>query len=99
YSKTALMEVQAVVEDARKIARGRLQTQLSPGRLHKITRRLKRVAKQLQADGTEANGGAAERRQRRATIWAVEARAARRAVSVREAIDAAGTVYAAAPLH
>jgi CHAD domain-containing protein len=99
YSKTALMEVQAVVEDARKIARGRLQAQLSPGRLQKITRRLKRVAKQLQADETEATGGAAERRQTRATIWAVEARAARRAVRVRETIDAAGTAYAAAPLH
>lgn len=98
YSKTALMEVQTVVEDKRKIARGQLQAQLSPAKLQKITRRLKRVAKQLQAE-TEANEGAAERRQTRATLWAVEARAARRAVSVREAIEVAGTVYAAAPLH
>jgi CHAD domain-containing protein len=98
YSKTALMEVQTVVEDKRKIARGELRAQLSPARLQKITRRLKRVARQLQAE-TEANGGAAARRQTRATIWAVEARAARRAVSVREAIEVAGTVYAAAPLH
>jgi len=99
YPKTALEAVQSVIEDKRKIARERLKARLSPARLQRITRRLKRVAKQLQADESAANGGAAQRRQTRAVIWAVQARATRRAVRVRETIEAAGTVYAAAPLH
>jgi len=97
YSRTALEAVQSVIESERKIARERLKTRLSPARLQRITRRLKRVAKQLQVDDHQANGG--RRRQGQATVWAIQARAARRAGLVRETIEAAGTVYAAAPLH
>lgn len=98
YSKTALAAVQSAIEDKRKIARERLRARLSAARLQKITRRLKRVAKHLQADETKA-AGEGKRRQVNPTVWALQARAARRAVRVREAIEAAGTVYAAAPLH
>jgi CHAD domain-containing protein len=98
YSKTALAAVQSMVEDKRKIARERLKAQLSSGRLQKITRRLKRVARELQADDAQTNGGG-KRRRAQATAWAIEARAARRAARVLETIEAAGTVYAAAPLH
>ena len=46
-----------------------------------------------------AKHDAGGRRLLRTTVWVLEARAARRATGVRQAIEAAGTVYVAAPLH
>jgi len=98
YSKPALDEVQASVEDRRAQARDRLKERLSPAKLQKISRRLKRVTKHLEA-GDAGPREAANGRRARETSWAVDARCARRAARVREAIDAAGIVYAAGPLH
>jgi CHAD domain-containing protein len=98
YSKPALDEVQASVEDRRTQARDRLKERLSPAKLQKISRRLKRVAKHLEADDAGPRDAGNGRRARE-TSWALDARSARRGARVREAIDAAGIVYAAGPLH
>jgi CHAD domain-containing protein len=98
YSRNALQAVQAVVEDQRRSASERLETKLPPATLQKIARRLKRLAKHLKADDT--SGHQVNRSHvAKALVWALEARTTRRATNVREAIGAAGTVYAPAPLH
>ena len=98
YSRNALQTVQFAVEEERKTARERLDERLPPAKLQKVTRRLKRLTKQLQADDTSGRE-AGEPRVRKATLWALEARATRRATRVGEAIAAAGTVYVPAHLH
>ena len=98
YSSNALQRVQSAVEAERKTAGERLDARLPRAKLQKVTRRLKRLTKQLQADDTSSRE-AGEPRGRKATLWAIEARTTRRATRVGDAIAAAGTVYAPAPLH
>src|SRR5262245_29838834 len=98
YSKNALQAVRATVEEKRRVAREKLEAKLPPQKLQKVTRRLKRLTRHLHNDETPAHGGS-EPRLSKATLWALEARAARRATRVRDAIAAAGTVYAPVPLH
>jgi CHAD domain-containing protein len=97
-SRNALQALQAAVEEKRQTARHQLDAKLPRAKLQKIARRLKRLAKHLQA-GDTSSGEAGQPRVRKATVWALEARATRRAARVREAIEAAGTVYIPAPLH
>lgn len=97
YSKKALRELQATVEEKQKAAREELNGKLPTLKLQKITRGLKRAAKQM--DGDDGESQASKHRLLKTTVWVLEARAARRATRVRQAIEAAGTVYVPAPLH
>lgn len=97
YSKNALDALHAAVEDKQKAAWGELNAKLSTQKLQRITRGLKRAAKRV--DGDAAESPAAKHRRMKTTVWVLEARAARRATRVRQAIEAAGTVYVPAPLH
>jgi CHAD domain-containing protein len=98
YPKTALQVLQRSVEEKQKAAREELDAKLSIQKLQKITRALKRGAKQVDGDDGETNQ-AVKHRLLKTTVWVIEARAARRATRVQQAIEAAGTVYVAAPLH
>lgn len=97
YSKSALEAVKTAAEEKQKIAREKLQAKLPPEKLQKVTRRLKRLVKHLSID--ETSGHVSRPRLAKATVWALEARATRRATTVVDAITAAGTVYAPVPLH
>src|SRR5262249_43494839 len=98
YPKNALRSLQTAVEEKHKAAREELNAKLSIQKLQKITRALKRGAKQVDGDDGETNQ-AVKHRLLKTTVWVIEARAARRATRVRQAIEAAGTVYIPAPLH
>jgi CHAD domain-containing protein len=98
YSKSALQDVRASVDEKRQLARQKLEARLPPEKLQKISRRLKRLAKHLQVDETSGHP-TAQPRHAKATLWALDARATRRAARVRGAMAAAGTVYAPVPLH
>jgi CHAD domain-containing protein len=98
YSKNALRALQTAVEEKHKTAGEELNAKLSTQKLQKITRGLKRAAKQVDGDDGETNQ-AVKHRLLKTTVWVIEARAARRATRVRQAIEAAGTVYVPAPLH
>ncbi|HEX7797578.1 MAG TPA: CHAD domain-containing protein [Vicinamibacterales bacterium] len=98
YSKNALRALQTAVEEKQQAARDALNAKLSIQKLQKIARALKRAAKQVDGDDGETNQ-AVKHRLLKTTIWVIEARAARRATRVQEAIEAAGTVYIPAPLH
>jgi CHAD domain-containing protein len=98
YSKNALRSLQTAVEAKQRAARDALNGKLSTQKLQKITRALKRAAKQVDGDDGETNQ-AVKHRLLKTTVWVIEARAARRATRVQQAIEAAGTVYVPAPLH
>src|SRR5205085_6878634 len=98
YSPVALKRLGAAATQARVSARERLAARLPAAKLDRLARRLDRVAKSLQSDSV-TSGGPEPRRHKRAPLWAVEARVARRAASLRAAIAAAGAVYAPEQLH
>jgi CHAD domain-containing protein len=98
YSKSALQDVRGLVDEKRQLAREKLEAKLSPTKLQRVSRRLKRLAKHLQVDVTSGQA-TAHPRHAKATLWALDARATRRAARVGEAMAAAGTVYAPVPLH
>lgn len=98
YSNSALKALQATVEEQQKKARERLEARLSPAKVQRLTRRLKRVAKHLEPNG-ERPRDAGKDRAKQTSVWVLEARATRRAARVREAVEAAGTVYVPGPLH
>jgi CHAD domain-containing protein len=98
YPRNALQTVRLAVEEERKTAREQLDARLPPEKMQKVTRRLKRLAKQLEADDTSSHQADGPRL-RKTTLWALEARTTRRAARAAAAITAAGTVYAPAPLH
>jgi CHAD domain-containing protein len=98
HSKNALRALQTAVEEKQKAARQELNAKLSTQKLQKLTRGLKRAAKHVDGDDGETKQ-AEKHRLLKTTVWVIEARAARRATRVRQAIEAAGTVYVPAPLH
>jgi len=98
YSKNALRSLQTAVEEKQQAARDALNGKLSSQKLQKITRALKRAAKHVDGGDGETNQ-AVKHRLLKTTVWVIEARAARRATRVQQAIEAAGTVYVPAPLH
>ena len=97
YSATALRQVAATVGNERVAARDRLVAKLSFEKIQRLAGRLKRAVKKRASkeDGNHTGGQASKR----AWVWAVEARAVRRARDVRGAIETAGTVYVAERLH
>jgi CHAD domain-containing protein len=83
-----------VVARARDEARERLRTTLTSDRLTRLTKRLERAAKAWDDVDPAKQRGVA-----RTWHWVLEARLVHRAERLRSAIDAAGAMYVAAPLH
>jgi CHAD domain-containing protein len=98
YSSTALSLVGAAVEDARTAARQRLAEKLPFAKLQRLAERLERAARRAEADRERRESRRAHR-SRRAWVWALDARAARRAARLRSAIEAAGAMYVPERLH
>jgi CHAD domain-containing protein len=98
YSAAALKRLGAATARARAAARERLPEKLPMAKLDRLARKLERVADSLPADNGRPSRQPS-RGHKRAPVWAVEARVARRAASVRTAIAAAGAVYAPEQLH
>ena len=96
YSSTALKQVATTVENDRLAARDRLSAKLSFEKIERLARRLKRAVKKRESHGGRAQARAGGSR---AWVWALEARAVRRATDVRRAIGTAGTVYVPERLH
>ena len=94
YSSTALERVGAAVEEARVRERDRLTAKLPFVKLQRLAGRLERASEQQVRDDREKLEGARE-----AWVWALEARATRRARRVRSAIEVAGAVYVPERLH
>jgi CHAD domain-containing protein len=98
YSKKTLKTVEDSVAERRKDAHERLAARLPPAKIQRLARRLKRVVRHLES-GDEPDRRAGKPRLVHASVWALEARTARRAERVREAVQSAGTVYAPVALH
>jgi CHAD domain-containing protein len=98
HPSAALKRLGAATTQARAAARERLSVKLPNAKLDRLARKLERVARSLPSDesGSSRQRGLSHKR---AAVWAVEARVARRAASVRSAIVTAGAVYAPEQLH
>jgi CHAD domain-containing protein len=97
YSSAALTRVSTAVEHERDAVHRRLAAKLPLAKLQRIARRLERAVKERHAK----NGGRPHRGpgSKQAWLWAVDARATRRAATLRAAIEAAGALYEPARLH
>lgn len=94
----ALRELEADVVKRRTAARERLASKLPLAKLEALASRLRRIAKRRDANHTNRNRSSA-RGPKNPWLLALEARAARRATSLRSAIDVAGAIYAPKRLH
>jgi CHAD domain-containing protein len=98
YPSAALNQVRTAVGLARNEARGRLTAKLPTAKLERLSNRLRRAVKALESDDATLRG-AGSAVEKRAWLWALEARLARRATSVRSAIDVANGLYVPERLH
>jgi CHAD domain-containing protein len=98
YSTKALKQLGEMTAQARAAARERLSAKLPAAKLERLSRKLDRVSKGLDPDHVRLNRHDATGR-RRAWLWALDARLARRATQVRAAIEAAGAMYVPEHLH
>ncbi len=97
-SRRALELVESSVAQQRRQLREALPERVSPGRLMRLSARLKRAAKQVKH--AEADTDAAPRRApTHGWRWALEARVARRAHVLETTIEDAGAVYLPDRLH
>jgi CHAD domain-containing protein len=101
YCPMALKRLRAMAAPARDAARERLSANLPTAKLERLALKLERVFEELESDGPRSgrNGANGANGSRRAWLWALEARLARRAALVRAAIETAGAVYAPEHLH
>ena len=98
YSRAGLKCLSVTTAHARATARERLSAKLPTAKLRRLLLKLERLSKGLASDSTKSGRPDASG-PRRAWLWALEARVARRAALVRAAIEAAGPVYAPEHLH
>ena len=105
YPAAPLKQLDATLTQGRAAARERLSANLPTEKLKRMVRKLKRVVRKLKraskafdSDGATSKSPDAIHR-KRAWLWVVEARLARRASGVREAIEAAGAMYVPEHLH
>lgn len=98
YAASALSQIGARSAQAHAAARKRLSAKLPAAKLKGLARSLERVAKALESADTNSDCRGASRR-KRAWLWALEARLAKRAGRVRAAIEATGAVYVPERLH
>jgi CHAD domain-containing protein len=98
YSSAALNQLKGGVQHDHVAARERLAVKLSPEKIQRLVRRLKRASQQSESSNQRPTQKGA-RLSGRTWVWVVEARAARRAIEVRVAIETAGTAYDSERLH
>jgi CHAD domain-containing protein len=98
YSPAALKQLGTAAERARTGALDRLSSTLPTAKLERLALKLERVLKGLESDAARSRRRGVSG-PRRAWLWALEARVARRATLVRAAMEAAGAVYAPERLH
>ncbi|MGB7220131.1 MAG: CHAD domain-containing protein [Vicinamibacterales bacterium] len=94
YSRPALARVALAVGDERRRARARLLTKSTLTELHRVAAKLERIERRLESAGARPPRAAS-----RTWRWAIEARIARRAATLSEAISAAAGVYLPDRLH
>lgn len=95
YSKSALTRVAVAVGDERQRARARLLTKSMLTELRRLAAKLEKIERRLESSGSAR----VPRAESRTWRWAVEARIARRASALAEAMTAAGGVYLPDRLH
>jgi CHAD domain-containing protein len=93
----ALNRVAAIVDRSRKDARRRLFAKLPMAELHRLADKLGDIAQQLESAGGATK--AARQSDARIWRWASDARVARRAARLNQAIEAAGALYLPERLH
>ena len=98
YCPAALKRLGATVSDARGAARERLSAKLPAAKLRRLALKLEGVSTSLESDNA-ASGRPGAKGAGRAWLGELDARLARRAARVREAVNAAGVVYAPVRLH
>jgi CHAD domain-containing protein len=97
YPSSALARVAAAVRQEREHAHARRTSRLPVRELARIAAKLSKVADEIQA--SESGSRHPRRARTRSCEWAVEARVARRAGGLGEAIAAAGAVYLPDRIH
>jgi CHAD domain-containing protein len=98
YSPAALKQVGTAVGRARDAACKRLITKLPIAKLERLANRLERAVELFRSDAVTV-GRPGANGEPRAWLWALDARLARRATSVRSAIYSAGGLYSGGRLH
>lgn len=97
YPVDALARVAAAVDRDLEKQRERLMAKAPIAELHRLARKLERVASKVESSG---QGGAVRRHPgTRGWQWAADARVVRRAGRLRDAIEEAGAVYLPERLH
>jgi CHAD domain-containing protein len=92
YPEPALARVEAEIRKAREEAREELPVRAIVTKLRRVRRRLEDIAADFEEGGDQ-------KARDRGWRWAIDARVARRATSLREAIRAAGGLYLPERLH
>jgi CHAD domain-containing protein len=98
YSRAALQPVKSDVLQGRTAAHERLASGRMPTKLKRLVHKLERAARHLESDGHRSrhpHGGGSPK----AWVWGLEARLARRAATLRTAMDIAGALYVPGHLH
>jgi CHAD domain-containing protein len=98
YSSTALELLGGAVEEARVGARGRLRTKLPAAKLQRLVCRLERAVDRNARDVKRSHARSTHRLEP-GWVWALDARATRRACRLRSTIETAGTMYLPVRLH
>jgi CHAD domain-containing protein len=97
-SAPALQELSAAVGQAREAARDHLSEKFPVPKLERVARKLRRLSKGFESDEATLRRRAASRA-KGVSLWAVDARLARRAGRARRRIEAAGALYVPDQLH
>jgi CHAD domain-containing protein len=98
FSSTALHQLAAAAEEARKSARDRLAARLPPAKVRRLGRRLERVVQGLETgrDGSDPHN---DQRLTQTLIQSLSDRSTHHGLRARSAIEMAGTVYVPERLH
>jgi CHAD domain-containing protein len=92
YPPRALERIKDEVTSARRAYQAEMTEAGFGDDLRKLSRKLEQIVERLRRDGDDPD-------EARAVRWAIDARVAKRAAAVRDAIDAAGNVYLIGRVH
>jgi CHAD domain-containing protein len=99
YSPAALKRVAGAVIEERDAARKRLAAKLPLSKLRRLADRIDQAATGRPTEAGRSHQSRREPQPRQGWLWAVDARAARRAGTLEDAIDTAGALYDPVRLH
>jgi CHAD domain-containing protein len=98
-SSPALSRIAGAVDEEREAARTRLAAKLPTSKLRRLADRIDQAVNDQDAGAGRSRQPRPERLRRQGWLWAVDARAARRAATLEGAINAAGALYDPVRLH